>query len=220
MLVIDTNTSCKGKGAYLKSQGVTTVGRYYGVQESYRDIIDDVEAKELCQNGISIFVVFEKTGNASDLVLSRPAGKLDAQAAVKQAGIVKQPAGSAIYFAAEGLPNGYGSADLSNLQDYFMGIADGLAGQYTIGVYGDGIVCQTLQNSYCKFAWLAAASTDFSLTCKYFGGKTPAWDLAQVPPLDMAWKLPHNGGFLSVDFDVPNLTRNNGAFGAFVVPTV
>jgi Domain of unknown function (DUF1906) len=128
MLVIDTNTSCKGSGAYLKSQGVTTVGRYYGIQASYRDIIDDIEAKELCQNGISIFVVFEKTGNASELVLSRPAGKLDAQAAVKQAGIVKQPAGSAIYFAAEGLPNGYGSADQSNLQDYFDGIADGLGG--------------------------------------------------------------------------------------------
>jgi hypothetical protein len=220
MLVIDTNTSCKGKGSYLKNQGVTTVGRYYGVQASYRDIIDDIEARELCKNGISIFVVFEKTGKASELVLSASAGKSDAQAALKQAGIVKQPAGSAIFFAVEGLPNGYGNADVSNLQQYFTGIAAGLAGQYEIGVYGDGTVCGALQKGYCKFAWLAAASTDFPGTCKYFGGKTPAWDLAQVPPLDMSWKLPNNGGSLSVDFDVPNLTRNNGNFGAFVVPTV
>src|SRR5580658_4110363 len=109
MLVIDTNTDCTQKGAYLKTQGVTSVGRYYGVAASYRAILSFNEARELTGNGMSIFVIFEKSGQASGLTLSKPAGKADAQAAVIQAHNVKQPAGSAIYFAVEGLPNGYGA---------------------------------------------------------------------------------------------------------------
>ena len=78
MLVIDTNTDCTGKGAYLKSQGVTTVGRYYGVAATYRAILSFNEASELTDNGMSIFVVFEKTGNAADLTLTQAAGASDA----------------------------------------------------------------------------------------------------------------------------------------------
>jgi hypothetical protein len=213
MLVIDTNTSCAGRMSELKSRGVTTVGRYYGVQASYRDIIGKAEAQELSRNGISIFVVFEKAGNASDLTLSTVAGIADANTALGQAAAIGQPRNSAIYFAAEGLPDGYTSQDLPNLRLYFKGIKQTLAGHYAVGVYGDGVVCQTMfTEGFCQFTWLAAASSSFERTCKYFGGEVPDWDLAQVPPLDMDW----NG--LSTDFDVPNLRRNNGNFGAFVVP--
>ena len=215
MLVIDTNTSCKGKATWLKGQGVTTVGRYYGIQATYRDIIDNTEAQELSKNGISIFVVFEKAGSAGEVTLTKSAGVADATAALGQAQAVKQPLGSAIYFAVEGLPNGYGSNDLPDLRNYFSGINATLGGKYDVGVYGDGIVCKTLQKEgICKFTWLAAASTSFEGTCDYFGGEIPLWDLAQVPPLDMTWSG------LSVDFDVPNLRRNNGKFGEFIVPFV
>jgi len=213
MLVIDTNTSCLNNVAYLKGQGVTTVGRYYGVQESYRDIVSLKEAQELSKSQISIFVVFEKTGKASELVLTSAAGAADADIALGQAAVIKQPNNSAIYFAVEGLPNGYTSNDLPALREYFTGIQTKLSGKYQIGVYGDGVVCGTLQKEgFCQFTWLAAASTSFEGTCKYFGGEVPLWDLAQVPPLDMTWNN------LSVDFNVPNLRRNNGNFGAFVVP--
>jgi hypothetical protein len=213
MLVIDTNTSCLNKAAYLKTQGVTTIGRYYGVQTSYRDIISLEEAQELSRNQISIFVVFEKAGKASELILTAAAGAADADIALGQAADIKQPLNSAIYFAVEGLPDGYKSSDLPALREYFKGVQTKLSGKYQIGVYGDGVVCKILQKeNVCAFAWLAAASTSFEGTCDYFGGEVPLWDLAQVPPLDMVWN------HISVDFDVPNLRRNNGNFGAFVVP--
>src|ERR1700755_767994 len=127
MLVIDTNTSCVGKGPYLKGRGVTAGGRYYGVQASFRDILSASEAQELSKNQIEIFVVFEKAGSASDLTLTEAAGAADADIALTQAAAVKQPLNSAIYFAVEGLPNGYGSSDLPALRTYFKGIQGKLA---------------------------------------------------------------------------------------------
>lgn len=213
-MIIDTNISCLNKGAYLKARGVDAVGRYYRKSTHADWRISAGEAKELSKLDIRLFMVFEDYGKAVDLVLTEEQGAADAASALMQADAIGQPDGSAIYFAVEGLPSGYKTADLPRIRSYFAGVRQALRGRYSIGVYGDGVVCKTmLEERICRYTWLAAASTSFEGTCAFFGGKRPSWNLAQVPPLDLDW------GGLSVDFNISNPSLNGGDFGAFVVPT-
>ncbi|MBR0868444.1 DUF1906 domain-containing protein [Bradyrhizobium diazoefficiens] len=215
MLVIDTNTSYRGFGPWLKSQGVTAVGRYYGATTNSKDLLDAQEAIELCRNGMQIFVVFEDASRPN-LNLTADQGTADAKIALKMAGDIGQPPGSAIYFSVEG---DYGQGDVSDIENYWSGITAKIAGRYALAVYGSGFVCSTLLSKHaCKYTWVAAASTGWNGTCNYFGGKTPMWHLAQVPPLDMNWTDQATGKTLSVDIDLTDPPRHNGDFGGFVVP--
>lgn len=211
MYILDTNTSCLGKGALLKANAVTAVGRYYRKETHPEWRISKAEAQELSKLGISLFVVFEDYGHADKLILTEDQGAKDATSALQQAKDIGQPAGSAIYFAAEGLPGGYKTADLPKIKSYFKGIKDKLGGEFAAGVYGDGVVCDALRDEgFVKYTWLCAASTSFEGTCRALG--KVQWSLAQVPPLDVDW----NG--LSIDRNIDNPKRNKGDFGAFVVP--
>ena len=77
----------------------------------------------------------------SALPLTRQRGRDDGASALGQAKKVGQPNGSAIYFAVEGLPNGYTKEDLPGIREYFSGVMDAIGGRYALGAYGDGIVC-------------------------------------------------------------------------------
>jgi hypothetical protein len=205
-MIIDTNDSCLGKAQLLKNKNVDTVGRYYRMATHPEWAVTKNEAQELSKNKIKLFCVFEDFGFANKLVLTKKQGKTDGASALNQAQTIGQPAGSAIYFAVEGLPNGYKAADLPGLRDYFSGVTEAIAGTYKLGAYGDGIVCQTLlDESICKYTWLAAASTSFEGTKEFM--KSWRWSVAQMGPLDIT-----TDG-LSVD-----INAGNGDFGAFVVP--
>jgi len=205
-MIIDTNDSCLGKAQLLLAKNIDTVGRYYRMATHPEWAITKPEAQELSKNNIRIFMVFEDFGLASKLQLTKDQGKKDGTSALNQAQAIGQPQGSAIYFAVEGLPNGYKSADLPAIGDYFSGVREAIAGKYDLGVYGDGIVCKTmLEQNVCKFTWLAAASTSFQGTKDFM--KSWKWSVAQMGPLDIS-----TDG-LSVDL---NVAKNN--FGAFVVP--
>ncbi|HRD74875.1 MAG TPA: DUF1906 domain-containing protein [Hyphomicrobiaceae bacterium] len=205
-MIIDTNISCVGMSAQLIKWNIDTVGRYYRKATHPEWVITRDEAKELSKAGLKIFAIFEDYGLASKLVLTKAQGKVDGTSALEQAVRIKQPIGSTIYFAVEGLPSGYKSGDLPAIRNYFAGVRDAIGGKYAIGVYGDGIVCKTLANEgICKHTWLAAASWSFEGTKDFLGDWT--WSIAQLGPLDIGL------GKLSVDLDVAN-----GDFGAFVVP--
>lgn len=151
-------------------------------------------------------MVFEDHGKASEMSLTKQQGINDAASALGQAAAIGQSPDSAIYFAVEGLPNGYKKADLPKIRDYFSGVKQQVGSRYAIGVYGDGIVCQTLlDEGFCKYTWLAEASHSFEGTIEFLS--SGRWSLAQFSPLDnsQGW----NG--LSVDFDCPN-----GDYGAFL----
>jgi Domain of unknown function (DUF1906) len=215
-MIIDTNISCLNQSQFLLTKGVTAVGRYYRKEHHPEWAVTQPEAQELSTAKIKLFMVWEDYGQANMLNLTQQQGATDAGYAVQQAHDIGQPPGSAIYFAVEGLPDGYTSADLPQIRDYFAGVKSVVGGEYELGVYGDGVVCSTLlQENICKFTWLAAASTSFEGTCKFFGGKSPSWDLAQVPPLE----LEDDWSGLSVDVNLNNPRRNGGDFGAFLVPT-
>src|SRR6185295_8672952 len=164
-MIIDTNDSCLGKAQLLQSKNVDTVGRYYRMATHPEWAITKAEAQELSKSNIKIFIVFEDFGQASKLKLTKDQGKKDGTSALNQAQAIRQPLGSAIYFAVEGLPNGYKKADLPAIREYFSGVKESIGGKYALGVYGDGVVCKTmLEENICKFTWLAAASTSFEGT--------------------------------------------------------
>jgi hypothetical protein len=204
-MIIDTNSSCIGKTNLLLSKGVTAVGRYYRiVHPEYA--ITKPEAQELSAANIKIFVVFENTGH--NLQLTDAQGRTDGKEALKQAHQIGQPVGGVIYFATEGLPDGYKTSDLPNIRTYFGGVKTAIGAKYKLGVYADGIVCKTLLKEHiCTHTWLAAASTSFEGTVDFYNSKL--WNLAQVKidrPKD-EW----DG--LSVD-----LNESNGDIGSFLVP--
>lgn len=205
-MIIDTNSNCAQAVDFLVKRGVEFVGRYYTTRHpSYR--LTAAEAVALSRAGIGIFTVFEDYGQAGQFTLTRDQGRHDATEALNQAIAVDQPEGSAIYFAVEGLPNGYRTADLPDVRLYFAGVQGVLQGRYDIGVYGDGVVCKTLQDEgICAYTWLAQASYSFEGSQAYYRSKR--WNLAQI-----LVDLPEaNWRQLSVDID-----EGIGAFGSFRV---
>ena len=201
MTVIDTNSNCSRKIEYLKQRGVTAVGRYHRIKkQEYR--ITVAEAQKLSAAGILIFMVYEDTGQRASFDLTKAQGTADGQTAVKQAREIGQPAGSTIYFAVEGLPHGYTSADLPAIRDYFNGVQQAIGGLFKIGVYSDGVVCKTLlDEGFCTYTWLSA-STSFEGTKAFY--KSVRWNLAQKTPLDQDWE--------GLSVDVNEAKREFGAF--------
>jgi hypothetical protein len=147
--------------------------------------------------------VYEDSG--TDLILTAEQGKADAQNALDQATAVGQPHGSAIYFAVEGLPDGYKKADLPAIRTYFSGVKSVIGTKYKLGVYSDGIVCKTLlDEGICGYTWLSA-STSFEGSEEFH--KSGRWNLFQQVPTDIDW----DG--LSVDTN-----EAKADIGAFVLP--
>jgi C1A family cysteine protease len=198
MIVIDTNDDVSGKLSLLQKKGVAAIGRYYSSEKGKR--ISPSEAEAVAAAGLKLFMVFEDNG---DPPLGGNAGSTDAKLALEQARAIGQPAGSAIYFAMEHLPNGYTSADLPGVKAYFQQIQAAFQGKYKIGVYSDGVVCDALLTSrLCDYAWLSASMGFEGSKAFYLSGR---WSLAQQTPLDQNWSG------LSVDTNEAKPT-----FGEFV----
>jgi hypothetical protein len=158
----------------------------------------------LSKADIRIWTVYEDTGGTS-LPLTKAQGKVDATNALKQAKYVGQPQGTPIYFALEGLPDGYKKKDLPGIRNYCEGVKEVFGAYYQIGVYSDGIVCKTLlDEGICTYTWLSA-SLSFEESRAFL--KSGRWNIFQRTPLDQDW----DG--LSVDV---NQTKAN--FGGFLVP--
>jgi hypothetical protein len=197
MTTVDTNTVCTGKTNVLIQHNVSAVGRYYTTfHPSYR--ILRPEAEDIIAAGLKLFVVFEDCPNP---VLDKKHGGIDAKRAMQQADKLGQPEGSAIYFAVEGLPDGYAARDVANAKNYFSGIADAVNGRFAVGVYSNGVICRALlKANLCSYAWLSASTAFEGSVDFYNSGK---WALAQKQ-IDLDWQG------LSIDTD-----EANADFGAF-----
>jgi len=204
MPVIDTNTNCADKIDVLRARGVTAVGRYYRVKHpEWR--VTKAEAQKLSAAGIKLFTVYEDSGH--DLALTAAQGKIDGQNALDQATEIGQPAGTAIYFALEGLPNGYVESDLPGIRKYLGGVRQAIGSNYELGVYSDGVVCEmVLDEGICEYTWLSA-SKSFAGTRDFY--RSGRWNLSQMTPLDQNWSG------LSVD-----VNEAKSDFGAFTVTGV
>jgi hypothetical protein len=206
MTAVDTNSICTDKIATLQQHGVTAVGRYYTTYHPSFQLLRQ-EAVAITGAGIKLFVVFE---NCANPVLDQAHGTIDAKLALAQAVALGQPEGSAIYFAAEGLPDGYHQSDVNNAKNYFSAIGQVLGQRYAVGAYSNGLICEALRTAcLCKYFWLSA-STGFDGSAGFYANGH--WSIAQKTPVDQDW----DG--LSIDID--ETQADFGSFGALQAATV
>lgn len=176
---IDMPTDASDVLGELKGSGVDFVARYYRDPESSWPPLSPREAQLLSAQGLKIVAVYEYH-SADPTHFTYDSGYRDALMAYRQAQAIGQPAGSAIYFAADF--NAQGDA-VQWVVDYFRGVNAGLSAgwsgaPYAVGVYGSGVVCDAVRRAgLARYAWLSNSivwdgSTDYE-----------GWNIMQGAPL-------------------------------------
>jgi hypothetical protein len=137
------------------------VARYYRDPASRYPTLSPDEARRLSALGVKIVTVWE-WHSSTPSYFTYANGYNDALSAHRQAKIVGQPPGSAIYFAVDF--NARGNAMLA-VDQYFRGVATGLAAagrgrpEYRVGVYGSGSVCAAVRGAgLAQYAWLSGST--------------------------------------------------------------
>ncbi len=183
----------------LKAAGYQWVGRYYS--HNPRKNLTLAEAVAIAAVGLRVVSVWESRGDQISS-FSNPQGVLDGVDALRQAAACGQPVGTPIYFAVD---FDAASQEMDQIGAYFAGAKFGLGGRYLTGVYGSGLVCQTLLNGgEATRAWLGGAmgwrgSRDF------LAGNR--WQIRQHPPIT---------GPTGVPFQIdPNEVQGSVGFGSW-----
>jgi Rv2525c-like, glycoside hydrolase-like domain len=188
----------------MKAIGVNTIIRYYDHEDETLPgkTLRRGERDAIVMNGLKMGVVFQHRNNkfASFTALR---GRQDAARSLVLAAENSQPRGSAIYFGVDGpwrAPH-----ELANIMAYFQEVNTKMAGTgYRVGVYGSGLVCNTLlANGLAELCWLAAPTVWPDFSAWY---QTKRWKLVQLPTTQC--------GGRSVDFNLTNgMEAEYGQFG-------
>jgi hypothetical protein len=211
MKIIDTPQNTTTKLACLKSNGVTTVVRYYNFRNSQQlpnKRLDPPEAQALAASGMEIAVVFQQGQNSAS-AFSDAQGFKAGQAAFRQArDKIGQPTGSGIYFSVDF--DASTNEINQRIVPFFQGVRrafdqeSGGGPSYRVGVYGSGLVSSLLTSKgLIELTWLAM-SRGFRGTKEAL--QAGEFHLAQVPPERTLCGL-------GVDLNEPNPARPD--FGAF-----
>lgn len=133
MIGIDVNFALtSGQLDTLKQNGVRFIGRYLGFYvHGWSKGIKTDEANLIANHGVSIVSIYE--GNPTQAnYFTYNKGLSDVQNAVKDAQILGQPTGTAIYFTVD-----YDAQpeDMGAIGAYFQGLRDGIS-DYHVGAYG------------------------------------------------------------------------------------
>ncbi len=188
----------------MQAMGVNTIIRYYDHQDETLPgkTLRRGERDAILMNGFKMAVVFQHRNNRFGSFTALR-GRQDAERSLALAAENSQPRGSAIYFGVDGpWRNPY---ELANIIAYFREVNARLAGAgYRVGVYGSGLVCNTLlANALAELCWLAAP-TNWPEYHDYY--QTRKWRLVQLPTSQC--------GGRSVDFNLANGTDSDyGQFG-------
>lgn len=193
---LDTSSSTVSALPALARAGYRWIGRYYSRNPRKNLTLD--EAQTAARFGLSIVSVWEAAGD--HLANFNPKQALaDALDANRQADLCLQPRGAPIYFAVDFDP---APAELDEILRYFRDVR--ASSLRPAGVYGSGLVCQTLlDQKMVEKCWLAGAlgwrgSRDFLASNR--------WSIRQ--------HLPAEGPVgLSID---PDETQEEVEFGAWV----
>jgi hypothetical protein len=186
----------------MKANSINTIIRYYDHENETLPgkTLRRTERDLIMANGFKAAVVFQHH-NDQLASFSAVRGRQDAERSLALANENLQPRDSAIYFGVDGpwkTP-----FQLSNIMSYFQEVKDRLrrAG-YRAGVYGSGLVCNTLlRNALADLCWLAAPTT-WPEYLDYY--PTKQWKLVQLSTTRC--------GGRSVDFNLANGT-DYGQFG-------
>jgi hypothetical protein len=187
----------------MRASGINTIIRYYDhlnetlpgktLRRAERDLI--------MTNGFRIAVVFQHN-NDHLTSFNWLRGRQDAERSLVLAEENSQQPGSAIYFGVDGpWRTDY---ELADIVAYFREAKAKLAGTaYRVGIYGSGLVCETLlANALADLCWLGATKTWPSYYDYY---QRQQWSLAQLPTTRC--------GGRSVDFNLVN--GSNADYGQF-----
>ena len=197
---MDARVNCSAFASCIATTGMKFVVRYYS--NVVNKTMTRAEAVALSTAGLQVAAVFQDSGNDIKF-FSAELGKKNAAKALLLAAGIGQPAGSAIYFAADFDP----TADQVRgpVTDYFREVSAALAAAptpYAAGVYGSGLTCRIIRDAaLATFTWLAG-STGFQESAKF----RPQAHLVQVLP---SRTICNNK--LSIDDDIAQV-ENFGAF--------
>lgn len=159
---IDMPTDASDALNEIKDSKIDFVARYYRNPTSRWPTLSAGEVQRLSSLGLKIVALWEWHSH-DPAYFTYAAGYDDAKGAYQQARSVRQPAGSAIYFAVDyNAP----AADIAgSIQQYFRGVAAGLAAagggrsEYRVGVYGSGAVCASIRRAgLAQYSWLSNSS--------------------------------------------------------------
>ena len=157
--ILDTTRNTTSRLAALKAAGIQTIIRYYSRKYHWK-VLKSPEAQAISEVGLNIMVVYQDRQNQIG-DFNRPAGYRAGVAAWEYArDVIGQPLGSAIYFAVDFNPNSHQVEAcihpyFKGVQDAFRSLSEG-GNSYQIGVYGSGLVINTLKNEgMVEFRWLS-----------------------------------------------------------------
>jgi hypothetical protein len=157
---LDTAQNSRNLASCLKNSGITAIGRYYTRRRTNSKILTADEARLLSGAGIKIWPVYQNRHREPG-DFSSVKGKQEAEDALDYAmNVIKQPAGSAIYFSADFDAS---QATLNNaIRPHFNAIARAFAAAgnpYRIGVYSSGLVCKgLLEAELVELTWLSQSN--------------------------------------------------------------
>lgn len=190
--VIDASTNLTDFAQAIAAAGVKTVIRYYNRTNSNAlpsKRIEPSEAAALADAGLTLAVVFQQRGGAGGHFedLDAESGARDAARAIELAGGLRQPEGSAIYFAVD--HDFFRVSELARIEPYFAAVRRALGDRFRVGCYGSGKVGgHMVAKGHADLIWLAAAK-GWSGTRQML--ETDAWALFQKD-LDLTFP---GGGF-------------------------
>ena len=158
---LDTHIDLTRHLREVKQAKLDFVARYYRYPGSDKLAFSHSEALLLSALGLQLVACWEHTSDLS--LLTRIRGARDAGLAFYQADLLRQPRSSCIYFCVDD------DADdiviKGHVIPYFHGVneclkaAAGTEVPYGIGVYGSGLVCETLLNEgLATNSWLSNAT--------------------------------------------------------------
>ena len=207
---LDTSQNSRKLVACMKDEGIKAIGRYYTKTRTNTKILTVDEARLLSNAGIRIWVVYQNR-HRQPVDFSPVKGKREAEDALDYArNVIKQPAGSAIYFSADFDAS---SDELkSAIRPHFDAIAAAFAAAgnpYRIGVYSSGLVCKSLLDAgVVKLTWLSQSS-GFRGTRAFKASRR--WNILQALPVKGFCKFRD-------DVDPDQINDDNGDFGGFLLP--
>jgi hypothetical protein len=174
---IDLPTDASDVLGELKTLPLAFVARYYRDPASRWPTLTASEAQRLSALDVKLVTVWE-WHSRDPAYFSYASGYNDALSAYLQAKSVRQPAGSAIYFAVDFNAR---DAAVQQVAQYFRGVAAGFVAagggrpEYKIGVYGSGAVCAEVKAAgLAQYSWLSG-STAWDGTLGYTG-----WNIRQA----------------------------------------
>ena len=161
LLILDTAQDVTARLPALKTASYGTVIRYLTTNTASEKCIKPAEAKAIAAAGMRLGLVFEIWGGFDNFAhgdINLSTGAEHGAFARQYAPTVGSPAGAIICFAID--------TDVTSTQNaslvfpYFRAAKAALVGQYRIGAYACGLVCQTLLDAgIIDAAWLAAPTS-------------------------------------------------------------